>query len=156
VLGEADTGPAEDRLARAVEDLQHRRGAVRAWGGVLRLLAPLPALPDEAAVDGGAVEGALEDVLDALPRGDAPPGIEDRDFLAGLGVPEAELHAPFAWGGWTAGLVRRAVQEMARLFKTDPEGVLARATAERRRIQARSEAAVQAQQRKVKELKRQV
>jgi hypothetical protein len=79
-------------------------------------------------VDGDDAEGVLAEVIDEPPRGGGGvlrPG--RRGFLAGLGVPADERHAPYVWDGWTAGLVRQGVAQMARKFQTNPEELLAKA-----------------------------
>src|SRR5262249_31068235 len=101
----------QERLQKALDDLRQQQETVDAWEGTLRLLEQLSDLPDDAPVDGGDVEGALQDVNCNLPGDGADPG--DEDFLAGLGVPDDELDNAWRWDGWTAGIVRQAVEQMA-------------------------------------------
>jgi hypothetical protein len=153
-LGEDEGGTPEVSLPKVLKKLEKKREPVQLWEGTFRLLVQLPSLPDDAPLDGDDVYGAPEDLNSALPGAEKEFfNLEDRGFLVGLGIPEAELLAPFAWDGWTAGMVRKVLQEMARKFKTTAEKVLTRATQERQRIQAEGKAEVRALQRKVKELR---
>jgi hypothetical protein len=155
--GEDEGGSPEISLPKALKKLEKKRETAQLWEGTLRLLVRLPGLPDEAPVDGDDVYGALEDLNSALPGAeDEFFNLEDRSFLAGLGIPEDELSAPFDWAGWTAGMVRKALLAMARKFKTTPEKVLARAAEQRQRIQAEGKAEVRSLQRQVKELRERV
>jgi hypothetical protein len=118
----------------ARQELQAKREAVRGWEGTLSLLQRLPGLPDDEPVDGGDVYGVLQDVNAELPEDGPDP--EDTDFLAGLGVPEDDLEEAWDWTGWTAALVRRAVEVMAQECGGTPERALARALRQRERLQA--------------------
>jgi hypothetical protein len=154
---EAEVGPPEDALGHVLHELEQKRDTVQLWEETLRLLGELPRLPDDTPLDGDDVYAVLEDFRGALPGAeDESFDFENRGLLAGLGLPEKELSAPFDWDGWTAGLLRQALQEMARTFKANPEKVLARAAAERQETQAEGKAEVRALQRKVKELRRRV
>jgi len=155
--GEDEGGPPEVRLPKVLNELAKKREAVQLWEGSLRLLGELSGLPAEAPLDGDDVYGALEDFRSELPMAeDESFDFEDRGFLAGLGLPEAELSAPFDWQGWTAGMVRQALQAMARKFKATPEKVLDQALKGRQEIQSEGKAEVRALQRQVKELREQV
>jgi hypothetical protein len=156
-LGEDEGGTPEVSLPKVLKKLEKKRETVQLWEGAFRLLVQLSGLPDDARLDGDDVYGALEDLNSALPGAeDDFFDLEDRGFLTGLGLPEDELSAPFDWDGWTAGMVRQALQEMARKFKTNPEKVLTRATEERQKIQSEGKAELRALQRKIKELRRQM
>jgi hypothetical protein len=155
--GEDEGGPPEVSLPKILKKLEKQRETVQLWEGSLRVLAELPGLPAEAPLDGDDVYGALEDFTSGLPLAeDESFDFEDSGFLAGLGLPADELSAPFDWGGWTAGMVRQALQVMARKFKTTPEKVLTQAAQERQRIQAEGKAEVRALQRQVKDLRERV
>jgi hypothetical protein len=155
--GEDEGGLSEVRLAKALKKLGKKRETVQLWEGSLRVLAELPGMPAEGPLDRDDVYGALEDFTSGLPMAeDESFDFEDRGFLAGLGLPADELSAPFDWDGWTAGMVRQALQVMARKFKTSPEKALTRATQERQRIQTEGKAEVRALQRQVKDLRERV
>ena len=53
--------------------------------------------------------------------------MEDKKFLASLGIPQDKLENPFAWKGWTVGIVRRSLAEVAKVLKTGTNEVLAQA-----------------------------
>jgi hypothetical protein len=155
--GEDEGGPPEVSLPKVLKKLEKKRETVQLWEGSLRVLAELPGLPAEAPLDGDDAYGALEDFTSGLPMAEGESfDFEDRGFLAGLGLPADELSAPFDWDGWTAGMVRRALQAMARQFKTTPEKVLTRAAEERQRMQSEGKAEVRALQRQVKDLRQRV
>jgi hypothetical protein len=94
----------------------------------------------------GALPGAEDEYFD----------VEDKDFLAGLGIPADEHEVPFAWTGWTAGMVRQAVAEMAESCQMSPEQVLARALKDRRESQEEGKAKTKALEGKVRDLCRQL
>jgi hypothetical protein len=155
--GEDEGGPPEVALPKILEKLEQKRDTVQAWEGSLRLLGELPGLPAEASLDGDDVYGILEDFTSELPMGEHESfDFEDSAFLTALGVPEDELSAPFDWDGWTAGMVRQALQRMAQKFKTTVEKGLARATKGRARRQAEGKEKVRALQRQVKDLRQRV
>jgi hypothetical protein len=155
--GEYVEEPPEVTLPKVLKKLEEKRDTVQLWEESLRLLRELPGLPADAPLDGDDVYGVLEDFRNELPGiEDAFFDFEDRGFLAGLGLPEAERSAPFDGDGWTAGMVRQALQEMARQFKTTVGKVLPGATEGRQKIQAEGKAAVRELQRQVKELREQV
>jgi hypothetical protein len=100
------------------------------------LLQHLPELPDDTPLDGGDVYGALEDIAGEAPdEEDDYFDLEDEEFLAGLGVPADEVRDPWSWGGWTAGVMRRAIARIAQQARTRPEKLLARAREQRGRQQ---------------------
>jgi hypothetical protein len=146
-----------EKLAKAEEALRKQHKTVSDWAGAYRLLQELPDLPDEARVEGDDVEGALLDLAGALPGGeDEYFDPTDADFLAGLGVPQDEYDEPFAWNGWTAGMVRQALASMAREFKTSPEKVLPRALADRKEIQESGQAEAKQLGGEIKALRRRI
>jgi hypothetical protein len=116
------------RLRTTRQELREKRE------GTLSLLQRLPGLPDDEPVDGDDVYGVLQDVNVELPEDGADP--EDPDFLAGLGVPENDLEEAWDWTGWTAALVRRAVEVMAQQCGSTPERALTRALRRRESVQA--------------------
>jgi hypothetical protein len=125
------------RLRTTRRELQEKREAVLGWQGTLSLLQRLPGLPDDDPVDGGDVYGVLQDVNTELPEDGADP--EDPDFLAGLGVPEDDREEAWDWTGWTAALVRRAVEAMAQECGGAPERALTRALRRREHQQAQGQ-----------------
>jgi hypothetical protein len=144
----------QERLQKTLDDLRQRQETVDAWEGTLRLLERLPDLPDDAHVEGDDVEGALHDVSVELPGDGADPG--DPDLLAGLGVPDDELDDPWGWDGWTAGMVRLAVEQMAQECKTSAAKVLARALQGRQEAQDKGQEEVKRLQREARDLRRRV
>jgi hypothetical protein len=147
--------PAAVRLRKTRKALAKRRETVETWEGTLALLRRLPQLPDGAPLDGGDVNGALEDVNGQLP-GDTYFDLEDERFLTGLGVPGDEVQDPWTWGGWSAGMVRTAIEQMAKKFKTNPEKAFAKALRGRERIQSEGRAECRRLAREAAQLERQV
>jgi hypothetical protein len=144
----------QERLQKTLGDMRQRQETVDAWEGSLRLLERLPDLPDDAPLDSDDVYGVLQDVSVHLPGDGADP--ENPDFLAGLGVPRDELDNAWGWDGWTAGLVRRAVDQMARGCKTSAAKVLVRALQVRQEAQDKGREEVKRLQREAKDLRRRV
>jgi hypothetical protein len=139
-----DSEPSDaDRLAKLQEELQKKREAVELWEGTLRLLERLPELADDAVLDGDDVYGVFEELAGSLPENAELPEYDSKPFLTELGVPAEECGQPFEWDGWTAGLVRRGLAQIAKVGRVNPKKLLARAVAERRETQAanRAEAA---------------
>src|SRR5262249_18709142 len=138
--------PAAVRRRKTEKKLAKQRETVETWEGTLSLLRRLAELPDDTdatPVDGDDVYGVLEDVNGELPGPDAGNfDTEDPDFLMSLGVPEEELKGVWSWGGWTAGMVRRAIDRMARECNATPEKVLAKALRRPERAQAEGPAEV--------------
>jgi hypothetical protein len=145
------------QLAKVLKELAMNQKTLQTWGGTLRLLEGLPEMPDDIPVVGGDAYGALEDVHGALP-GAAQDyiDIEDDQFLVGLGVPREELDEPYGWTGWNAGMVRQAIAQMGRDFKTSPERVLARALKDRQEIQDKAKEEVRRLEREAKDLRRRI
>jgi hypothetical protein len=143
------------RMESVEKELAKKQQTVEAWEGTFRLVEQLPGLPDGTPVDGYDVEGALHDVADELPGSETNYfDVDDVTFLTALGVPREECQAPFAWGGWTAGMVRRGIAEMARRFKADAEKLLARARKDREAVQEQGRAEVRRLQAEAKWLRR--
>jgi hypothetical protein len=154
-LGDTDNLPVEVALAKAIKKLERERETVEAWEGSHRLLGDLLQLHDEAPVDGDDVFGVLDHFSSELPGSeDNAFDIEDKKFLASLGVPADQLDEAFQWDGWTAGRVRAALEHMARVYKANPQKILAQALRGRKEVQAEGSARVKALERKVKELRR--
>src|SRR5262249_1035474 len=129
--------PLAARLQKAREDLEKKRATVGLWEGMPAFLRDLPDLPDAAPVDGNDASGGLVNSSGEIPGAEeeAFEG-EDEGLLTGLGVPADEVHDAWNWEGWTAGMVRKAVRQMAGEFKTDPAKLLAKALRGREEIQA--------------------
>jgi hypothetical protein len=149
--------PVAARLQKAREDLESKREAVALWEGMPAFLRDLPRLPDGASVTGDDAYGALTDISGELPGAeDESFDPVDKAFLLGLGIPADEVHDAWNWEGWTAGMVRRAVDQMARAFKTDPAKLLAKALRGREEIQAEGKREVRRLGQKVRQLEQQV
>ena len=69
----------------------------------------------------------FDDLLGALPEETECPDIEDSEFLAGVGIPEGELDDAYGWDGWTAGMVRKGLTELAYDLGIAPERLLTKA-----------------------------
>ena len=82
------------------------------------------------------------------------PDIEDPDFLIGLGIPEDELDDAYGWDGWTAGMVRQGLAELANSVGIAPEKLLAKALKKRRDIQDQNTDEVQKLEATIKVLRR--
>ena len=133
----SENQPVAARLEKARKELEKKRGRVSLWEGSFALIRELADLPDAAEVCGDDAYGVLVDVASVLPTAeDEAFDVEDEAFLARLGVPADEVHDAWNWEGWTAGMVRRAVDQMARQFKTDPAKLLAKALKAREEVQA--------------------
>jgi hypothetical protein len=145
----------EAALGKALRKLEKQRKNVQLWEGTHQLLERLPELPDEAAVNSDDVEGILSDLSGSLPGAeDQYFDVEDKDFLGRLGVPEDEHDNPLSWDGWTVGMIRQALAEMAESRQVSAEQVLARAVKDRRQIQDEGKANAQALEGKVRDLRR--
>jgi hypothetical protein len=150
------TGKSDhQKLTETLEALEKRRDTVDLWDETLRLLQQLPHLPDGEPIDGDEVYGILEDVRGELPGAEEEAfDTEDKKFLAEVGLPADELDDPWNWQGWTAGMVRRAIDRMARAFKTSAVKLLARALAGRQEVQDNGRAEVKRLEREARELRR--
>jgi hypothetical protein len=147
--------PETVRLAKARKKLAEARERAEPWRGTAELLRSLPDLPDDAPVNGGDLEGAFTDINGELPGGeDTYFDVEDKRFLAGLGVPADEADDPWLWEGWTAGLARRAVREIGKAFKADPDNLLAKARRSREEWQEEAEERVRRLEAKVRQLEK--
>jgi hypothetical protein len=136
-------GTARDTAVKARKALEEKRQVLAIWKGSFALLRDLPGLADDAPVSGDDVYGALEDINGSLPKGDDSYfDTDDGKFLTSLGVPNSWLKRPWTWPGWTAGAVRRAVEQIAQKFDADPRKLLADALASRQRWDAETRAEV--------------
>jgi hypothetical protein len=147
--------PEHKQLEESLKALEARRQTVEMWEGTHQLLESLPDLTDDATVSGDDVYGVLEDLIEELP-GDHLPEIDDKPFLAGLGVPRDELEEPFSWKGWTAGIARRAIDQLAVKFKLDPDKLRARVAKVRRKTQDEGRAEIRRLEREAKKLRRRI
>jgi hypothetical protein len=125
----------EQALGKVLKQLQDKQYAIGVCEGTLRLLDQLPDLPDDTPVSGDNAHGVFEDLLNALPEEEEGADIEDSDFLTDLGIPEDEFDEPYGWHGWTAGMVRKGLAELAYSGGMEPEKLLAKALKKRRAIQ---------------------
>ena len=122
-----DHHPAAVRLAVAERDLAEARQQVAANTEAAAFLEQLPGLAEDAPVRKEMVEwfflGDFANVLDE--KASAPDG-EDPDFLAAVGVPEEAHGDPYAWTGWTAGMIRRGLALFAQAGRMKPDKLLGR------------------------------
>jgi hypothetical protein len=149
-----DTLQPEEALGKILKELEDKRETVAMWEGTHRLLEQLPELSDDAPVSGDDAYGVFEDLLGALPEEGEGADIEDSDFLTNLGLPEDELDDAYRWYGWTAGMVRQGVAELANSIGIAPERLLTKALKKRRDIQEQNTDAVQRLEATVKVLRR--
>src|SRR5262249_5125018 len=138
-----DTLPAEEALGKILKELKEKQDTLDLWKGTHRLLEQLLELSDDAPVSGDDAYGVFEDVLGALPEETECPDIEDTDFLASVGIPEEELDEAYRWDGWTAGMVRKGLAELAYSIRIPPEKLLVKALKKRRDIQDQNQDEVQ-------------
>jgi hypothetical protein len=117
------------KLQQFLQDLEEKQEHFHSGQRVVQLLEAVPSADDEAAVNG-------EDVIDLLILMDSEFIQREKsfnwcahDFLSRLGVPAAELKAPFRWRGWTVGMVRRGVEELARWYEVEPDCLAAKVLA---------------------------
>jgi hypothetical protein len=149
-----DTLQPEEALGKILRELQEKQDTVEIWEGTHRLLEQFGEMLDEAPVSGDDAYGVFEDLLGALPEEEEYRDIEDPDFLTGLGIPEDELDAGYGWHGWTAGMVRNGLAELAKSAGIAPEKLLAKALKRRREVQAQNTDDVQRLEATVKVLRR--
>lgn len=91
----------------------------------------LPDLPEDHPFRGGEAFTFLREVTGYTPSGnDEYFDIEDRQFLAAVGVPEEWRDEPDWWGGWTARLVRNGVEQIAKEDRMTADELTARAVRE--------------------------
>jgi hypothetical protein len=80
--------PGGTPLQKACKALQDKRRTMDLWKGSLVLLRRLNDVPEDAPTAGDDVYGALEEIGGELPGAeDEYFDLEDRAFLAGLGIP---------------------------------------------------------------------
>jgi hypothetical protein len=151
-----DTLEPEVALGKILKELKEKRETVKLWGGTHRVLEHLSELSDDAPVSGDDAYGVFEDMLGALPEEEEGADIEDSDFLIGLGLPEDEVNYAYRWDGWTAGMVRKGLAELAYSVGREPEKLLAKALKRRRNIQEQNVDAMQRLEATVKVLRRRV
>jgi len=149
-----ETLPPEEALGKILKELQEKRDMVEMWEGTHRLLEQLPELSDDASVSGDDAYGVFEDLLGALPEEMECPDIQDSAFLAIVGIPEEELDDAYRWDGWTAGMVRKGLAELAYRIGIAPERLLAKALKKRNEIQERNTDEVQRLEATVKVFRR--
>jgi hypothetical protein len=133
----------EVALGKILKELHAKQGTVALWEGTHRLLEHLPELSDGAAVSGDDAYGVFEDLLSALPDEGEGTDIEEPGFLIAVGVPEDAVDDAYGWDGWTAGMVRQGLAELAHSAGIAPEKLLAKALKKRRDIQDQNKHEVQ-------------
>ena len=141
-------------LGRILKELNDKQDAVELWEGSLRLLAQLPELPDDVPVSGDDAYGVFEDLLSALPDEGEGTDSDSPDFLTSVGIPEDELDDAYRWDGWTAGMVRKGLTELANSTGREPGKLLAKALKKRRGIQEQTMDEVQRLETTVKVVRR--
>jgi hypothetical protein len=151
-----ETLEPEVALGKILKELNEKRDTVELWKGTHHVLEQLPELSDDAPVSGDDAYGVFEDLLSALPGGGEGADIEDPDFLTNAGVPEDELDDAYSWDGWTAGMVRKELAELAYSIGIVPERLLTKALKKRRGIQEQTMDEVQRLEATVKVLRRRV
>jgi hypothetical protein len=151
-----DTLQPEEALGKTLQELQEKQETVEMWQGIHRLLTQLPELSDSAPVSGDDAYGVFADLLSALPDEGDGTDIEEPDFLIAVGVPEDELDDAYGWDGWTAGMVRKGLAELAYSIGSAPERLLAKTVKKRKGIQEQNMDAVQRLEATVKVLRRRV
>jgi hypothetical protein len=149
-----DTLQPEEALGKLLKELKEKRDTVEMWAGTHRLLEQLPELPDDAPVSGDDAYGVFEDLLAALPEEEEGADNEDLDFLISVGIPEDEVDDAYGWDGWTAGMVRKGLAELAHSGRVAPEKLLAKALKKRRDIQDQNTDEVQKLEATIKVLRR--
>jgi hypothetical protein len=118
--------PDTVKLQQMLEDLAEKREHFRSGQRVVQLLEALPSAADETVVNGEDVFELLVLMDSEFIQREKSFNWGDADFLTRLGVPADDLRAPFRWRGWTVGMVRRAVAELARWYEVDPGGLAAK------------------------------
>jgi hypothetical protein len=151
-----ETLEPEVALGKILKELNEKQDTVELWKGTHRLLEQLLELPDDAPVSGDDAYGVFEDLLGALSEDEEGPDIEDSDFLTTLGIPEDERDDAYGWHGWSAGMVRRGLTELANSTRREPGKLLAKALKKRRGMQEQSMDEVQRLETTVKVLRRRV
>jgi len=151
-----DTLQPEEALGKILKELKEKQDTVEMWEGTHCLLEQLLELSDDAPVSGDDAYGMFEDLLGVLPEEEEGTDIEDSDFLASVGIPEDELDEAYGWHGWTAGMVRKGLAELAYGVSREPEKLLAKALRKRQDIQKQNTDAMQRLEATVKVLRRRV
>jgi hypothetical protein len=118
--------PLPEALGKALHDLQAKQRKLEERAQVLGFLEQVSGLPESSLVSGDDAWAALREFHEAAPEDGDYPDRDDARFLARLGVPKDELHEPFDWPGWTAGMVRAGLAAFAKAAGWSPEKLLAR------------------------------
>jgi hypothetical protein len=118
------------RLAVVERELGEARKTVANNTEEAAFLEQLPGLAEDTPVRAELTDWLfLTDFPDGLDEEREAPDGEDEDFLVAVGVPEEKLGNPYAWTGWTAGLIRRGLALFAQAGRMKPEKLLARVRA---------------------------
>jgi hypothetical protein len=150
------------RLASAERQLEGARAILAEGDGTVRFLEGLPDLAGAAPVSGGDVWCALQQLVataeahydcDGLGDNDLLDP-EDEDWLCRLGVPQDEVGDAFEWPGWTAGLLRRACEQIAQAAKVKLGRLLAWAVADGQQSKADARERLPKLEKEVKDLRR--
>jgi hypothetical protein len=112
------------RLKKASEELAGTRKDLAETEASLTLLARLPGLAEDATVSAADAFAVLDAGWGAVPEEHNCPEVEDEEYLTALGIPE---DTDFHEATWTAGLVRRGLELLARHGRTTAQRLTARA-----------------------------
>jgi hypothetical protein len=112
------------RLKKASEELAGKRKDLAETKASLALLARLPGLAEDAPVSAADALLVLEAAWSAVPEEHGCPEVREEDYLTALGIPD---DTDFHEATWTAGLVRRGLELLARHGRTTAPKLTARA-----------------------------
>jgi len=112
------------RLQHLLEDLAERQEHFHSQRQVVQLLEALSSANDEAAVSGAVIDDLLIWTDGEFIEREKPFNWRNAEFLTRLGVPAGEVKTPWRWQGWTVGMVRQALTELACWHEADPEGLV--------------------------------
>jgi hypothetical protein len=112
------------RLKKSSEELAGKRKDVADTTASRTVFAQLPGLADDATVSAADAFVVLDAGWSAVPEEHECPPIEDEGYLTALGIPD---DTEFSDVTWTAGLVRRGLELLARHGRTTAQKLAARA-----------------------------
>jgi hypothetical protein len=130
-LGFSSSKSDTAQLEKIDQEIHEEKENQHYWEKAKSLMEQLRDLPDEALVDGEAVEGMLSDLNGSTPEFDEEYlEFDDPDILKKIGLPKEAWKAPFEGEYWTARLARKAWQFIATEFHCDANQLLERALKE--------------------------
>jgi hypothetical protein len=148
--------PDTVKLQQLLQKLEEKREHFRSGQRVVQLLETLPSAADETAVNGEDVFELLILMDCEFVQREKSFNWGDAEFLTRLGVPADDLKGPFRWRGWTVGMVRRAVAELAHWYEVDPQGLAAEVLTKWRHGQQEWEPLLREQEAQAEALRRRV